>query len=69
MFGRFVDNFAANLPLSILLAMFSFVVLLHPDDKMAIAAAAVVVPATLFGVWRHQLIAPAKMALQAQPAQ
>jgi TRAP-type uncharacterized transport system fused permease subunit len=63
-FGRFLDNAAANVLLGILLAAFSFVVLLHPDNNVAIAAAVVVLPATLLGVWRHRLIAPVGMELQ-----
>lgn len=54
MFGRYVASFAANLPLSLLLAAVSLVVLLHPDEKISIAAAAVVAAATLVGVWRHR---------------
>jgi TRAP-type uncharacterized transport system fused permease subunit len=69
LFGRFVANFAANLPLSILLAMFSFVVLLHPDERVSAAAAAVVLPVILIGVLRHRQLAPAKVELQAQPAE
>jgi hypothetical protein len=69
MFGRFVDNLAGNVLLGGLLAAGSFVVLLHPDNRMSMAAAAVVLPATLFGVWRHRQFAPAKLELQVQPAQ
>jgi TRAP transporter 4TM/12TM fusion protein len=68
-FGRFLDNAAANLLLGVLLAAFSFVVLLHPDNNMAMAAAAVVLPATLLGVWRHRLIGGPKLSAQPLPAQ
>jgi TRAP transporter 4TM/12TM fusion protein len=67
LFGRFLDNMAANVLLAGMLALFSLVVLLHPDAKVATAAAAVVVPATLFGVWRHRQIGGPKLSLQ--PAQ
>ena len=36
-----------------LLAVLSLVVLLHPDQNWAMAAAVVVVPATVFGIRRH----------------
>ena len=69
LFGRFLDNLPANILLGSMLAMFSLVVLLHPDERIAMAAAAVVLPATLVGVWRHRQLAMPKLSLQAQPAQ
>jgi TRAP-type uncharacterized transport system fused permease subunit len=69
MFGHFVDGFAGNLPLRLGLAVLSFVVLLHPDAAWAAAAAVVVAPATLFGIWRHDRIAARRDALQLSPAQ
>jgi TRAP-type uncharacterized transport system fused permease subunit len=68
MFGRFVSSFAAHLPLGLLLAALSFVVLLHPDETWSIAAAAVVVPATLFGIWRHIRMGGPESATAAQLA-
>jgi TRAP transporter 4TM/12TM fusion protein len=68
MFGRFVDNLIVNVMLALLLAAVSFVVLFHPSDAISMAAAALVAPATLFGVWRHRLIAPQPALQQAQPA-
>jgi len=63
MFGRFVRNPASNILLRSALALFALVVMLHPDQWGAIAAARVVVPATLVGVWRHQLMGgPAEAA-------
>jgi TRAP-type uncharacterized transport system fused permease subunit len=69
LFGRFLDNLPANILLGSMLAMFSLVVLLHPDERIAMAAAAVVLPATLVGVWRHRQLAAPKLSLQPQPAQ
>jgi TRAP-type uncharacterized transport system fused permease subunit len=54
MFGRFNKNPASDVLLRSTLAMFSLVCMLHPDQRMSIAAAAVVLPATLIGIWRHR---------------
>jgi TRAP transporter 4TM/12TM fusion protein len=67
LFGYFVDNFAANLGLRVLLAVFGLVTLLHPDERMAAAAAVVASAATFVGVWRHSQMPAPKTALQ--PAQ
>jgi TRAP transporter 4TM/12TM fusion protein len=70
MFGRFVGSLAGNVPLRLGLAALSFVVLLHPNDTWALAAAAVVLPVTLFGVWRHaNLGGPETSSAQLSPAQ
>jgi TRAP transporter 4TM/12TM fusion protein len=53
MFGRFLGSLAADLPLRLGLAVLAFVVLLHPDGVWAMAAAAIVIPAVVFGIWRH----------------
>ena len=60
MFGRFSLNRVSDILLRAMLAMFALVVLLHPDQRMAIATAAIVLPATLLGIWRHRQIAPPK---------
>ncbi|MGE0629177.1 MAG: TRAP transporter fused permease subunit, partial [Hyphomicrobiaceae bacterium] len=67
MFGRFVENKAASILFGCALALFSLVVLLHPDDAVSMAAAAVVLPATLIGIWRHRRIAADNPVQQAQP--
>jgi TRAP-type uncharacterized transport system fused permease subunit len=54
MFGRFVANPASNILLRSTLALFALVVMLHPDERISLAAAAVVVPATLIGIWQHR---------------
>jgi TRAP transporter 4TM/12TM fusion protein len=58
LFGRFVNSMAADMPLRIGLALVSFVVLLHPDETWAMAAAGLVLPVTVFGTWRHSQLAP-----------
>jgi TRAP-type uncharacterized transport system fused permease subunit len=58
MFGRFVRNLAADHSLRILLALAAFVTLFHPSTNVAIAAAAIVLPATLIGIGCHRRIAP-----------
>ncbi len=67
-FGRFVANNSANMALKAALALGSFVVIFHPDDLMALVAAAVVVPVVIFGITRHRLIAGPASSLAAQPA-
>ncbi len=67
MFGRFVERTAADVLLRATLALFAFVTLLHPNGKVALASAVFVLPATIFGVWRHRRIASPKSELQAQP--
>ena len=68
-FGRFTENLGTNIILRAALALVSFVTMLHPDGNVAAAAAALVLPATIYGVARHRRIAPAKSgALPSQPA-
>ncbi|KAB2920543.1 MAG: TRAP transporter permease [Hyphomicrobiaceae bacterium] len=69
LFGRFLERVAGNVILCGLLAALSLVALFHPDDRIAMVAAALVLAATLIGVWRHRRIAAAMSALQPQPAQ
>jgi TRAP transporter 4TM/12TM fusion protein len=70
MFGRFVGSLAGNIPLRLGLAVLSFVVLFHPDSNWAMAAAAIVVPVVLFGIWRHaNLGGPETSSVQLSPAQ
>jgi TRAP-type uncharacterized transport system fused permease subunit len=66
-FGRFVNNQGGNIMLRAALALVSMLVMFHPDGNVAIATAAVVLPATVYGVLRHRQIAPPKGALQPQP--
>ena len=70
MFGRFLDSPGIDIPLRMLLAALSFVVLLHPDTAWAVAAAAVVVPLTVVGVRQHYRLAEGRQQeLQLSPAQ
>ena len=66
MFGRFLGRLAADLPLRLGLAVLAFVVLLHPDDVWAMAAAAIVVPVVLFGIGRHIQLGGPEGLLQPQ---
>jgi TRAP-type uncharacterized transport system fused permease subunit len=66
-FGRFVGSRGANIMLRSALALASLVVMLHPDDKVAVAVAFFVLPATIYGVIRHRRIAPPKGVLEMQP--
>ena len=68
MFGRFAESPATDILPRVVLAVVAFVTLFHPDGNVAVAAAAVVLPATIVGIRRHRLIAPQTGALQSQPA-
>jgi hypothetical protein len=65
-FGTFVKDARANLTGRTVLALASFVVMLHPDGNVALATAAFVLPATIYGVARHRRIAP-QSKLQVDP--
>jgi TRAP transporter 4TM/12TM fusion protein len=65
-FGRFVERQGANIVLRAALALASFVVMFHPERAIALAAAVVVLPATIAAVWRHRLVAPPKRVAPAQ---
>jgi TRAP transporter 4TM/12TM fusion protein len=68
MFGRFMEHAAADMALRTVLILVAFITLFHPDGKMAVAAAVVLLPVTLFGIWRHRRLADSKFGLQSQPA-
>ncbi|MEX2455234.1 MAG: TRAP transporter fused permease subunit [Rhodospirillaceae bacterium] len=59
-FGRLVKGRAANTLFRCVLAALSAVALFLPDDRIALAAAIVVLPLTVLGAWRHSLIAGPK---------
>jgi TRAP transporter 4TM/12TM fusion protein len=69
MFGRYLEAWPADIPLRLGLAALSFVVLFHPDDWIASAAAVVVTLLTLFGIWRHNVIAAANPVAPLVPVQ
>ena len=68
MFGRLVENPAADYLLRAALILVSFVALFYPDDIVSAATAAVVLAATVFGVLRHLQVAPPKHGLKPEPA-
>ena len=68
MFGRLVENPAADYLLRAALILASFVALFYPDDIVSAATAAVVLAATIFGVLRHLQVAPPKHGLKPEPA-
>jgi len=59
-FGWFVRNRGSNMMLRAALALASFAVMFHPDGNVALGAAAVVLPATIYGIHRHRQIARPK---------
>jgi TRAP transporter 4TM/12TM fusion protein len=67
MFGRFVRQKHADILLRSLLALVSFVVMFHPNGNVAVAAAVIALPAIVYGVFRHRLIAPPKSGLRPEP--
>lgn len=64
LFGRYVANALIDAMLRILLAVVAFVTMFHPDDTLVWATGAIVLPATLIGIWRHGLIAAPKTGNQ-----
>jgi TRAP transporter 4TM/12TM fusion protein len=60
MFGRTSKSVALDIGLRSLLAVFSLVTLLHPDDNLARMTAVVTAIAVVAGVWRHRIVAPPK---------
>ena len=68
MFGRLVENPAADYLLRAVLILVSFVALFYPDDVVSAATAAFVLAATIFGVLRHLKVAPPKHGLKPEPA-
>ncbi len=58
MFGRLLPGKLGDIALRLLLAAVSFVVMFHPDQAISIAVAAIVLPATVVGIWRHRLVVP-----------
>jgi TRAP transporter 4TM/12TM fusion protein len=66
-FGRFVRNRGSDLMWRAALALASFVVMFHPDGNVSLMVAVIVLPATVYGVKRHRMIAPPKSGVQPQP--
>jgi TRAP transporter 4TM/12TM fusion protein len=68
MFGRFHEKPGIDIPLRLLLALVSFVVMFYPDTKVSAAVAIAVIVALLLGIWRHRIIAPPIAAARAEAA-
>jgi hypothetical protein len=70
MFGRCFRNPAADIAARVLLAVISFVTMFHPNDTLVWASGLVTLPALVWGIWRHRLIAAPKAVpiVAAQPA-
>ena len=67
-FGHVVADRATNMLCRAAIALLSFVVIFHPDDTLASVAAAVLLPLTVFAVWRHRTVAASLLRLQPLPA-
>jgi len=66
-FGKFSFNQASNITIRAALALASFVIMFHPNSNMSLIVAVIVVPATVYEVKRHRMIAPPKSELPSQP--
>ena len=60
MFGRFTDNAVADIAMRVGLAIIAFVTMFHPDNGVSAMVAVPVALLIVFGIWRHQLVAPPK---------
>jgi TRAP transporter 4TM/12TM fusion protein len=67
MFGRMIKSPILDVMVRTVLAIFSLVVMLYPNDSVAMGAAVIVVLATFYGTYRHRLIARPKSGLQPEP--
>jgi len=67
MFGRIVWSRGSDAMLRVALALASFVVMLHPNDDLALGVAVAVLPVVIYGTHRHGLIARPKSGLQERP--
>jgi TRAP transporter 4TM/12TM fusion protein len=67
-FGRFVVNKGSDFMWRAALALASFVVMFHPNGAVSLAMAVIVLPATVYGVIRHQIVAPPKGEPEPQSA-
>jgi TRAP transporter 4TM/12TM fusion protein len=68
MFGRVMGNPAGDILARAAIAIVACVTMFHPDGNVATAAAAVALPATIYGIWRHRQVAPLQRGLEAQAA-
>jgi TRAP transporter 4TM/12TM fusion protein len=73
MFGRYSASTPVDLPLRLLLAALSLVVLFHPNDTVAAWVSPLVFVAVVAGIWQHRIVsppvsAPAAGEAEAEPA-
>jgi TRAP transporter 4TM/12TM fusion protein len=68
MFGRFLEQSVGDILLRLVLAALAFVVMFHPDGRVATGVAVLVLLALVYGVSRHRRIAPPKEELAPQAA-
>lgn len=68
MFGRGFENPRADIAARVALALLAFVVMFHPDNRVAAAVGVLVLATTIYGVLRHRRIAPPRGGLGPQPA-
>jgi len=69
MFARFFESRVSDVPARLLVAAVAFFCMFHPDMAWSAAAAAILVPTMVFGVWRHRIIAsPKSVAAPTQTA-
>jgi TRAP-type uncharacterized transport system fused permease subunit len=69
MFGRCVENPAADVGLRVVLAALALLAMFHPNDTFVWLPGAVVLVALVIGVWRHRSIAaPRSLPESAGPA-
>jgi len=63
-FGHMASRAGPNLTLRLVLAALAFVLVFHPDDRLALVLAAIVLPLSVYGVWRHRTYAPERLRQQ-----
>jgi TRAP-type uncharacterized transport system fused permease subunit len=68
LFGRIAGSRGSDIMLRVAFALVSFVVLFHPNDNVSRILAVIVLPVVVYGVVRHQRIAPPKEESLSQPA-
>jgi len=67
MFGRIVHNWGSDAMLRAALAAFSLLVMLHLDDNLSPGMSVVLLPAVIYGTYRHRMVGGPKIGLQSQP--
>jgi TRAP-type uncharacterized transport system fused permease subunit len=67
MLGRFMREIGPDTVIRAALAIASLVVMFYPDGTVALVVGVIVLLATVWGVFRHRLIAPSKSVLRSQP--